>query len=135
LTEVEDKKEYFDKDLAGVIKEVLTKAVDQFSKIKSPVVNVDLKPIENLVKQNASILELITILSNGGNDEKYNDLFNRVIVMINSSNEFMKVGLKQFDYTDQIKQLIESNKRPVVDYITVEKDNSGIRKIIPFYKK
>lgn len=141
LAGVQQKSQYFDPELTGAIKEIIEKAVEQLGKIviQAPAITIDMKAVEKIAlsisSQNENILKLIGELPKNSNDSQYQELLKSVVTMINSSNEFFSKEIKHFDYTESLNKLVEANKRPVIEYIKIERDNSErLKRVIPIYK-
>jgi hypothetical protein len=138
VVQAESGKKFFDPELTSVIKGVISGVIEKLLRVERPIINIDMKPIEKLasiiVDQNENILKVLSEASSESDDFKYQELLKKVLELVNNSNEFFGKEIKQPDYSNALSKLADSNKRPVVKYLAIERNRDGsLSKVIPVY--
>lgn len=140
-------KKYFDETLGDKMKECLDAAVQAILNQKAPEVkfnpniNVDLKPVLSIAaeiqKQNEIMLLMMKrVEASEGNEEKRDALITLTLGVITSTNDFLKKGLKQIDYTEQLNEIAskmgnDSNK--IEKFKIIRGDFDLMKEVVPIY--
>lgn len=138
------------KDFGDVLKAALSTTLSEtvtqiFSSYKpgdfKPTINVDLKPIQqtfaDISKQNDAIASLLNKLL-AGDGGKSDELHKLITAMIGRQNVFLEKGMKQFDYTKELKAISDNlNKNDRIERLDVKRDRADnlITSVIPIYKE
>lgn len=84
---------------------------------------IDLSPLtsiaEEIRNQNNTLLSVVEGLAESSNKEGHEKLMKEVMAMVQKTNEFVSTGIKQTDYSTEIKSIsstIESNKPTQWDF-------------------
>lgn len=143
LLEGVSKKDYYDKDLSGVIKTTLSEIAKTFSEIKAPTVNIspnislDLKPLETIAEEIANQNKnIIALLGATGKDD--DGIFEKQLLqLVENNNKFIE-KVQQADYT-KVLQEISNNLRKEqtvkLSSLKIQRDPVGrAETLIPVYK-
>lgn len=137
------------KDFGEVLKAALSTTLSEtvsqiFKSYKpgdfKPTINVDLRPIQqtfaDIASQNSAIEKLLNILL-VGDGGKADELHRLIAAMVEKQNTFLEKGIKQYDYTKELKSISEGvNKNDrIIERLDVKRDNNLIISVIPIYKE
>lgn len=140
LLDINEKKEYYDRDLGKQIGDAVERAIVVFAKVQPPKVtvnpgiNVDLTPINNLAlevsNQNKNIILLLNNIGKDGGNGYDEECYRLIVSMVQKNNSFVEKIFTQSDYSKQlgeISQAIQStNEKPVPIRLEItERDYSG----------
>lgn len=140
-------KKYFDETIGDKIKDLVDKFITAISNQKPPEINftpnisVDINPVVEIANeirsQNATMIVMMNRMSAAEEgSEKYNALLTVTMGVIGQTNEFLKKGLKHFDYTDVLKSIsdkLSPNEKPE-KLVLKRGDYNLVTEIVPVYK-